>query len=74
MKKILLLFSFVFLSACGFAQSVFFGVRGGVTWANQQIGGASPYFHISTSPITTFSVGGFVDIRRGAFSLQPGIF
>jgi len=74
MKKILLLFSFVFLSICGFAQSVSFGVRGGITLANNQIRAASPDYHPNTSPITTFSVGGFADITRGDFSLEPGIF
>jgi hypothetical protein len=74
MKKTLLLFSFVFLAICGFAQSVSFGVRGGVTLADQHIKKGIPYYQFNTSPITTFSFGGFADIRKGAFSLQPGIF
>lgn len=74
MKKTLLLFSFIFLSICGFAQSVSFGVRGGITWASERLRFDEPNYHTSASPITTFSVGGFADITCGDFSLEPGIF
>lgn len=74
MKKTLLIFSFVILSISAIAQTISYGVRGGISFAHQEVKGFPPYYQFNTDPITTFSIGGFVDIRRGNFSLQPGIF
>ena len=75
MKKILLLFSFIGFSISAFAQSVSFGVRGGVSFANQQWTNETANDETFTHKgITTFSAGVFADIKYGHFSVQPGFF
>ena len=75
MNKILLLVSFIGFSTSAVAQSVSFGVRGGISFANQQWANQTVNNEtINHKGITTFSAGVFADIKYGHFSVQPGFF
>lgn len=74
MKNLFFILFLTFFSFNVFAQSVTFGVKGGVNFTN--ISGNNADF--SAKPInnliTSFSAGGFVDFKLKSWSIQPGIY
>lgn len=71
MKKIILTSLFVLAFGLNYAQNTQFGIKGGLNVANQSASGwgIEP---ISTSPLISFHIGGFVEIKiSDKFSIQP---
>jgi len=72
MKKLLLAMCLMGAVGFSFAQTVSFGIKGGVNFASLAASGGG--FSVNSSNITGFHVGGVADIGIGkTFSLQPGI-
>jgi hypothetical protein len=79
MKKTLLFFFFLSISLVGFAQAPTIGLKGGLNFATLQGSGtenntvAGTNSIATSSRITSFNIGVFVDVKLGHFSLQPGV-
>ncbi|WP_345953156.1 porin family protein [Mucilaginibacter sp. PAMB04168] len=77
MKKLLLAILAAGSFATASAQSkVTYGISSGVNFAKVGISATGSSLSISTSSLTTFSVGAFADIPVGSknFSVQPGLY
>ncbi|HVS94087.1 MAG TPA: porin family protein [Mucilaginibacter sp.] len=74
MKKILLILTLVLINAALFAQSLTYGALGGIVLAHQRRLPPPFITYLNSSPIITFSAGGFADINYGKFSIRPGLF
>ncbi|HTD99517.1 MAG TPA: porin family protein [Mucilaginibacter sp.] len=74
MKKILLLIILISASLTSFSQSISYGIRGGVNFAELQASSVEFGGSQNTGNLTTFSAGVFADFKFGHVSIQPGLF
>jgi len=72
MKKLFITLCIATLSSVAFAQTIDFGVKGGLNLSNQTLSGAGQ--SIYSKNLSGFNVGGIMDLGWGDFSIQPGIF
>lgn len=71
MKKLLFTICLSMVCMAGFAQLPTFGIKGGLNFAELQQTESGSTF--TSSALTTFNAGVFVDLKFGAISLQPAL-
>jgi hypothetical protein len=70
MKKILILTAFIFISAGVYSQTIGYGIDAGLNITKVPMTLGKPQYNNSQAG---FHAGGFVDIKFGSFSFQPGL-
>lgn len=73
MKKILLIICFAIASTTAFAQSISYGIKGGVNFGKLVISAQGTDLTITSGSNTSFNAGVFADFKLSKFSIQPSL-